>query len=372
MAAGRLNTSQRGECGDALEPAERSMDARLSHWGPSGRTCSGKQRQLASAISIDMFCRRISGRVDTCFLSGFRLDTSENEHMAPLEGPDFICVGMAKAGTSWLFDQLQYHPDFWMPPVKELQYLNHPFPKLKNVEKHLRLLERRAARARMRARSKRRPGDARDNAFLRDAQALSGRPMDICQYAALFRHKGNLLSGDISPPYAALSDEVVVQVARLLPNVRVLLLVRDPVERAWSNLCMGHRRGNVDSGLLDDPIRFRSFFEEEKLDDRLFPTKIVERWSRCAPNVRFRHVLFDDISSEADRVRQEILLFLGANPDKDSGELPPHYNRKANAAKLVLSDAIKAILVEHFQDELRACADLFGGRAQDWMTRYEL
>jgi hypothetical protein len=292
--------------------------------------------------------------------------------MASLEGPDFICVGMPKAGTSWLFDQLQYHPDFWMPPVKELQYLNHAFPKLKNVEKHLRLFERRAARARKGARSKRRPGDACDERFLKEAQALSGRPMDISRYAALFRHKGDLLSGDISPPYSALSDEVVVQLARLLPDVKVLLLVRDPVERAWSNLCMSHRRGNFDSGLLEDPNRFRSFFEEEKLDERLFPTRIAERWSRCAPNVRFRHFLFDDISAGAGRVRQEILLFLGANPDKKSGELPPHYNRKANAAKLVLSDAIKAILVEHFQDELKACADLFGGRAQDWMTRYEL
>ena len=34
-------------------------------------------------------------------------------------GPDFICVGMPKAGTGWLFDQLRYHPDFCVPePVK--------------------------------------------------------------------------------------------------------------------------------------------------------------------------------------------------------------------------------------------------------------
>ncbi len=38
--------------------------------------------------------------------------------------PDFLCVGAQKAGTSWLYQQLEPHPDFWMPPVKELHYFD--------------------------------------------------------------------------------------------------------------------------------------------------------------------------------------------------------------------------------------------------------
>jgi hypothetical protein len=38
--------------------------------------------------------------------------------------PDFLCVGAQKAGTSWLYRELEPHPDFWMPPVKELHYLD--------------------------------------------------------------------------------------------------------------------------------------------------------------------------------------------------------------------------------------------------------
>ena len=30
-------------------------------------------------------------------------------------GPDFICIGMQKAGTRWLYQQLRGHPEFWMP-----------------------------------------------------------------------------------------------------------------------------------------------------------------------------------------------------------------------------------------------------------------
>src|SRR5438094_376898 len=36
--------------------------------------------------------------------------------------PDFLCVGAHKGGTTWLYQQLDSHPDFWMPPVKELHY----------------------------------------------------------------------------------------------------------------------------------------------------------------------------------------------------------------------------------------------------------
>src|SRR5207245_8007632 len=39
-------------------------------------------------------------------------------------GPDFLCVGAHKGGTTWLYQQLDSHPDFWMPPVKELHYLD--------------------------------------------------------------------------------------------------------------------------------------------------------------------------------------------------------------------------------------------------------
>ncbi len=38
--------------------------------------------------------------------------------------PDFLCVGAQKGGTSWLYQQLASHPDFWMPPIKEVRYFD--------------------------------------------------------------------------------------------------------------------------------------------------------------------------------------------------------------------------------------------------------
>jgi len=286
----------------------------------------------------------------------------------PVEGPDFICIGMPKAGTSWLYDQLSTHPDFWMPRVKELQYLNHRHPPLRHVERHARQVGRTGRTSR----SLRRAGDAAQSAFVADLKALAGKEMDIGRYATLFRHKGERLSGDISPPYVSLSEDVVGEVGRHLPEVKVLFLVREPIDRLRSSLSMNYRKGKFDRTLLEDAKHFDEFFRDKRLDDRLFPTRVLNRWLRSAPNLRLRTFLFDDIAADADAVRRGILEFLAADPEKHSGELPADYNRKANAPKLFFSDPVKELLLGYFADEIRACAETFGGSARKWVERYGL
>jgi Sulfotransferase family len=130
-------------------------------------------------------------------------------------GPDFLCIGAHKAGTTWLYQQLNSHPDFWMPPVKEFHY----FDQLGRVQ---------------RASSPRRR-DEREVRFLENLMKLSAKPhLDLANCARLFELKGALLSGDISPNYSTLSDEVIRQITRHFPNLKVIFLARDPVERVWS------------------------------------------------------------------------------------------------------------------------------------------
>lgn len=285
-------------------------------------------------------------------------------------GPDFICVGMPKAGTGWLFDQLQYHPDFWIPPCKEIFYLDREFPRLGNA---LRLLEiaRQSPRRLKRRLAKRRPWDERDHWFLEYAESISGQAMDLGRYAALFERKGGLISGDITPHYSALPDEIVAQVGRHLPETRVLLLVRDPIDRAWSQISMSSRSGKFDQTLLGEPDKFRSFLVGAKhIAEVSLATEIASRWARCAPRIAFRHVFFDDIATRPELARREILVFLGADPEKPSGEIPPDHNRKSKFSKLPLPDAIRRVMAEHFEEELRDAAALFGGHARTWLANY--
>jgi hypothetical protein len=288
--------------------------------------------------------------------------------MDKVAGPDFICIGMQKAGTDWLYDQLQFHPDFWMPPVKEFHYFDKKEPRIGRAKKFLEMGPRRL-KNRL---SRRRPWDERDQLFLEEASRLEGA-LDIQRYAALFRHKGDLLSGEITPGYSTLGEDIIARMGEELPGTKIVLLVRDPIARAWSQISMAHRHDNFDASVLDDPGSFANFLRNSALvGDRSFPTHIFERWSRCAPNLSLRAFLFDEIVGDAERAREMILDHLGADPAKKSGVLPSDHNRKSQLPKLPLSEENLAVLIDHFRDELHAAATLFGGAAQSWPGQYGL
>jgi hypothetical protein len=301
------------------------------------------------------------------------------------DGPDFICVGMPKAGTGWLYDQLDAHPDFWMPPVKELVYLNQTSPPLKFVDENgVPVQSRKERLARKRGtfspESRGRPGerlvhrlslDARDTAFLKYASTGRGKPMDLEFYAGLFHFKGALKSGDITPPYCNLEGETIARVAQRFPAMKVLLLVRDPVARVWSRICMSHATRGFDTALLADKAGFRSHITGTHKLGGLSATQTYLRWRERAPDTAFRLFFFDDLAREPARVRAEVLQFLGADPEKQSGAIAPDYNRKAKE-NLEMTPLVRAVLVEHLGGELKASADLFAGPAREWPALYGL
>jgi hypothetical protein len=277
---------------------------------------------------------------------------------------------MAKAGTGWLGDQLRYHPQFWMPPVQELAYLGRDAPALRSANRKLARIQKRAQRKK----NPRKDGlGERDIGFLRDITACTGQERDIGKYVSFFRHKGELLSGDISPGYSTLEPDVISALSARLPNLRVILLIRDPVDRLWSHICMWHRNGKFDDAVLSSASRFREYLNDaEMATRRSFPTTILTRWEKFEPALHFRHFFFDDIASRPEHVRSEVLSFLGADPEAAGEGIPAGYNRKSQSAKLEMAEPIKAVLVEHFADELRACAARVGSCATNWAAKYGL
>ncbi len=265
--------------------------------------------------------------------------------------PDFLCVGAQKAGTSWLYRQLERHPDFWMPPVKELHY----FDELSRVP----------------AVACARPRGERDRRFLENIKDLSAQShLDLEDYARLFEPKGSLLSGDITPAYSMLSDEVIERIVVRFPNLKVIFLARDPVERAWSQLSMGVRLRNIipfDAADVDDVIR--NLLNPGVLL-RSHPSKIVARWKRYVRPELFRIYFFDDLERNPAELRRSILLFLGADPDKPSGRVKAEQNWDTGKEKLRLTDNVRSRIAKFFEQELKACATKLGGLAKHWPARY--
>jgi len=274
-----------------------------------------------------------------------------NHYSAGDACPDFLCVGAQKAGTSWLYRQLEQHPDFWMPPVKELHY----FDELSRVP----------------AVACARPRGDRDRRFLENIKDLSARShLDLEDYARLFEPKGSLLSGDITPAYSMLSDEVIERIVDRFPNLKVIFLARDPVERAWSQLSMGVRLRNIipfDAADVDDVIR--NLLNPGVLL-RSHPSKIVARWKRYVRPELFRIYFFDDLERNPAELRRSILLFLGADPDKPGGRVKAEQNWDTGKEKLRLTDNVRSRIAKFFEQELKACATKLGGPAKHWPARY--
>jgi len=276
----------------------------------------------------------------------------EDEHSPAGDArPDFLCIGAHKGGTTWLYQQLDSHPDFWMPPVKELHY----FDQLSRVQ---------------------RPGstrcrDERDRRFLESLQSLSAKPsIDLENYARLFEPKGPLLSGDISPNYSTLSKEVIRRIARYFPNLKVTFLARDPVERVWSHLSMEVHYGQIERFDVTAIEEVNRQLRRRGMLLRSFPTEIVARWKRYVHPDRFRVYFFDDLQTNPTELRRSILRFLGADPDKPNGQLSANDNRWAGMEKLPLTSQVRSYLAKFFKKELKTCATRLGGPAKEWPARY--
>jgi hypothetical protein len=135
--------------------------------------------------------------------------------------PDFLCIGAAKAGTTWLYQMLVQCPGYWMPPVKELRY----FGKRHTAERDAHLL-------------------AEPHVHITDEERawmrlyVEREPKDNDWYYSLFEAAGDRITGDVSPNYVSLPLRIVREAKAVAPDARIIMLVRNPVEQKLSHLLL--------------------------------------------------------------------------------------------------------------------------------------
>lgn len=160
-------------------------------------------------------------------------------------GRFLLGVGCQKGGTSWIHDYLWHHPQADMGPRKEWHVLDALFvPELRKPRYDRVILQvLRHASA---------PSASELPAGL---VSVAASLLDLSQYFDQFHYRllrdpSRRLVGDITPSYAALPVEAFELVrdgfAARGVEVRVLFVLRDPVERCWSQVRM-MRRDNPDA-----------------------------------------------------------------------------------------------------------------------------
>ena len=116
--------------------------------------------------------------------------------------PTFLILGAAKSGTTALYHWLGQHPEVQMSPVKQPHYFAGIAPTFRG------------------------PGDAALNREMVTSES---------QYRSLFATGRDALArGEASPFYLYYAERTVERVRTTLPECRLIILLREPVQRAYS------------------------------------------------------------------------------------------------------------------------------------------
>jgi hypothetical protein len=274
-------------------------------------------------------------------------------------GPDFICVGAQKAGTRWLYDQMDNCSDVWMTPIKELNYFCGAFNKptnMKVIEAHREKLASGSDEV-----------SAEAVAFFKTLEGLSADgPRSHQDYFSLFSPKGQRLSGDISPIYATASPEQARATAAALPQAQLIFLIRHPVSRIKSALSMHVRHGKVSERALLSWKQLLPVVGNKSYAVRSLATKSWQTWTEAFGVQRCGYWFFDDIVSRPEEVRTEIARHAGVkNP---AFGIPADFNRKEGDEKYPFSEEVNVRLHQFLAAEIEACKQTFGGRALEWKS----
>ncbi|WP_270729682.1 sulfotransferase [Shimia sp. Alg240-R146] len=159
----------------------------------------------------------------------------------------FFCVGAQKAGTTWLYDYCAKHPEIHVPSVKEAHYFD-----VLHDAKHSGFANNRAeALAKYKPLTKlmsslrrsRQPGDDSSKETLQALVAMhEDTSAEHLAYQA-FVNRGRTTEkvvADITPDYSVLNRPAFEDMASMPGAPKFLFIMRDPMERTWSNIKM-HR-----------------------------------------------------------------------------------------------------------------------------------
>jgi hypothetical protein len=203
--------------------------------------------------------------------------------------PDFLIIGAQKSATTSIYAYLRAHPDIAAPAKKELDFF--------------------------------------DQHWTQGVRWYRGH----FPWALQRRRNPRLLTGEASPSYIH-HPQAPERAAALLPDARLVLLLRDPVDRALSHYnherVLGREPLSFEDALAAedgrlagelermaaDPAHVSAAWRNHSYRTRGLYAEQLERWLAHYPRERFLILTMEEIAADTDGSFQEVLAHLGARP----------------------------------------------------------
>jgi hypothetical protein len=260
---------------------------------------------------------------------------SRGDHIARL--PTFLIIGAAKGGTTSLYHYLNDHPAVYMSPVKEPHYFSYHgrVPKTPDTQEITRLL----------------PPETRQLRTMAD-------------YSGLFEgaNSEHVALGEASTGYLC-GAGTPANVRSHLPETKLIALLRDPAERAWSEFMMMRRFGQEPEGNLLNIVR-------QRVDTRYLAlgqyAEALDRWYAEFPREQVRVHLFEDFTNDTATVVIDVLQFIDVDASVPLDLSTHHNNRQGNEPQL---DAeTRAALIEHFRQDIQRLEEILDRDLGHWLV----
>jgi Sulfotransferase domain len=199
--------------------------------------------------------------------------------------PTFVGIGAQKCASTWLHRILAEHPEVAMPEAKEIDFFSYRYDR-------------------------------------------------GCQwYERCFAGAGRQARGEISPSYFC-EPAVPARLARYAPDMKILLSLRDPLERALSNhrheVREGHFTGpdlSFEAGLANNPMY---------VEQGLYATHL-RQWLRHFPLEQVCVVFQEDVECAPEDVCRTVYHFVGVDAGFCPVGLRERYNRSFASRSRVLA-----------------------------------
>jgi hypothetical protein len=286
-------------------------------------------------------------------------------------GPHFLGIGAQKAGTTWLWAQLNRHPGVWMPIRKEVHYFSrYAISQDASILGETRLGRKLFGKAPVcRLWREMFRADLTDAIKAGDIKKLRWTLRYYCVkaddewYRALFPKDSNLTCGEISPSYSILDDTDVARIAALFPDLRIILLLRNPIERAWSQVRFDWTRGAREG--VGNTEEIKAFIDSPRQSLRSDYVRMLDIWSRHLPEGNIFVGFYDDIVARPSEILDQVQRFLGLESQPiEEGMLKKKVHVSREAA---MPSEIRDYLIERYEPMMRGLQDRFGEPVTTWL-----
>lgn len=246
--------------------------------------------------------------------------------------PTFLIICVEKAGTTSVNNYLKQHPQVYMSPVKETNFLERDW-------EHADL-------------SKIKPKPNRIDTFEKYGNLFQ----DVTDEKAI---------GEVSPNYLFHYQASIERIVRYVPDAQLIAILRNPAERAYSDYLMHIRDAIGNPTSLSEQLKYKAD-KSYTLLKGLYYQRLQHFYAQFNRE-RIKICLYEDLCEKPVEFMQDMYKFIGVDesfcPDMSKkaqvaqvpkNKLVNKVLRQKNPVRTLVATGLRTILPESARQKLRS------------------